>query len=91
MHAVGCRANLRLPFVKFREHVMMPYGDMVRNVRQDEQFLLNENYSEAPSNGVVEVLKSVWRDMPPGDKACVLDHLELVVAVYDRISEAGGF
>ena len=89
MHAVGCRANVRLPYAKFREHVVLRYGTALRNVRFNDAFLLDQEFSEVRSHGVVDVLKTVWRDMSAQNRACVLGHIDLIVAVYDRIPEPG--
>ena len=89
MHAVGCRANVRLPYTKFRDHVVQRYGGALRNVRTDDTFLRDHDFSEVRSRGVVDVLKTVWRDISSQNRACVLGHIDLIMAVFDRIPATG--
>jgi hypothetical protein len=33
----------------------------------------------------IEVIKALWADMTPDDKACVFRHLDVIVSIYDAI------
>jgi hypothetical protein len=88
MHGVSSRANLRMPFEGFDQHVMSSYGAQLRNARQDDSFFLNHDYGEVNDSSVVDVLKTVWRGMSPANTECVMDHLEVIIRIYDLISGA---
>ena len=88
MHGMGSRANVRMPFESFAQHVMGKYGDRLRNVRQDDSFFMSHTYGEVNDSSVVDVLKTMWRGMTAENRECVLDHLTFIIDIYDHVTAA---
>lgn len=69
----------------FDRFVATPYGAMIAS--KDEAFLLEEDFSTVAgsgSNGIVSLLKSVWRSLPPEDRDSIWAHMQVLVVINDR-------
>lgn len=98
-YEMGMKANKRAPLTIVHDMMMVPYGDKIRS--HDEEFFMNHDYSAdmaaAGSNAawgggqdVIGIVKGLWKDMTPDDKACVFAHLDLIVDLYDRVQASPG-
>lgn len=98
-YEVAMKANKRAPLSMIHDLMMVPYGLRIRE--HDEDFFMARDFSEdiaaaarvgVPSHGmdVVGIIKGLWRDMTPDDKACVFGHLDVIVSIYDSIQVSPG-
>lgn len=88
-HRMACKANIRLPYEKFVEYAVLPYGD--RLLAHDDAFFMEERYDHVTGeegSGFVEALKKLWTRMSAEDRQCVHDYLDLVLSVHARLSGA---
>ena len=76
----------------FDQHVARPYGASI--AARDEAFLLSQDYEKdlRQQDGgvdvgmdVVPLIKSVWRSMSAQDKGSVWAHMQILLAINDRI------
>jgi hypothetical protein len=86
-HCIAARSNVRLPITKFHEHVMVPYGEMLRDFENTQAFFLSHGFGEVHNNTIVDILKDLWGIMTPENKRHVFGHLKLIIGVYDRAVE----
>jgi len=98
-YEVGMKANKRTPMTMIHDLMMVPYGDQIR--KHDEEFFMSRDYSSdlaaaskvgapASKRDVVGIIKGLWKDMTPLDKACVFRHLDVIVGIYDSIQATPG-
>jgi hypothetical protein len=89
---MGVKVNKRMPVRLLHERMMVPFGDKIR--RHDEDFFMNRDYSKEIDSGwaagadMVGVLKGLWSTMSETDRECVFRHLDVIVGLYDAISES---
>lgn len=86
-HGMASKANVKLPYDKFVEYAILPYGD--RLVAHDDAFFMDQGYEDvagSEGSGFVSALKGLWKHMSPDDKKCVHDYLDLMLSVHDNIS-----
>jgi hypothetical protein len=88
------KAHLR---AAFDQHVARPYGASI--AARDEAFLLSQDYEKdlGRQDGgggvdvgvdVVPLIKSAWRSMSAQDKGSVWAHMQILLAINDRIAAA---
>lgn len=85
-YRVAMKTNARLPFNKFLECVMIPYGDRLR--QHDDDFFLEAvdvSSGGATVGDIVSVLRGAWRGMDAGGRARVLAGIDRVLEAGDRI------
>lgn len=100
-YEVGMKANKRAPLSMIHDLMMVPYGEHIR--KHDEEFFMARDFSKdiaaaakvgapTPAHGrdVVGIIKGLWKDMTPDDKACVFRHLDVIVNIYDSIQVTPG-
>lgn len=84
LHKKFSEKDIAVPIKRFREHVMLKYGERLRN--QDFEFFESEGYEEAPVDGdVIDGIKRLWKEMKPENKESVKAHLKLLVDINDKI------
>lgn len=87
-HRMACKANIRLPYEKFVEFAVVPYGD--RLFAHDDAFFMEEQYEHLAGeegSGFVDALKRLWSHMSPEDRQSVHDYLDLVLAVHGKLAD----
>jgi hypothetical protein len=85
-YRMAMKTNARLPFNKFLECVMAPYGERLR--RHDDAFFLEEvdvSPGGAAVGDIVAVLRGAWRGMDAGGRARVLAGIDRVLEAADRV------
>lgn len=98
-YEIGAKANKRGPMTMIHDLMMVPYGAHIRG--HDEAFFMARDYTTdldaanragCPKGGtdVVGIIKGLWKDMTPEDKACVFGHLDEIVDIYDSIQASPG-
>ncbi|AUF82737.1 hypothetical protein TetV_655 [Tetraselmis virus 1] len=85
-HNMASKANIRLPYQKFVEYAIMPYGEKL--FAHDDAFFYEKSYDEFTDEGagLVEAMKHLWSYMTEEDKQCVHDYLDLLLSVHLKIS-----
>lgn len=84
LHKAAAVHDKMLPVSRFDKYVMQKYGGSLRDL--DFSFFLRETYDEAPvENDVVAHIKKLWTGMTDENQGCVKEHLQLLVALYDKI------
>lgn len=86
-HRMACKANVRMPYEKFVEYAVVPYGD--RLMAHDDAFFMEANYDNvtgAEGSGFVDALKKLWKHMSDDDRKGVHDYLDLVLSVHSKLS-----
>ena len=89
-HGMACKANIRLPYDKFVEFAVVPYGD--RLLAHDDAFFMEQRYDHVTGeegSGFVEALKKLWKHMSAEDRQSVHDYLDLLLSVHGKLSVAG--
>eukprot|EP00873_Tetraselmis_striata_P043764 jgi/Tetstr1/464028/TSEL_008833.t1 len=89
-HRMGAKANVRLPYEKFVEYAVIPYGD--RLLAHDDAFFMEKSYDDLQSghrSGFVEELKRLWTHMSEEDRRSVHEYLDLALAVHSKLSLGG--
>ena len=75
----------------FNRFVATPYGASV--LKRDERFLLEERFQGAAggsnSEGVVSLIKSVWKSLPPADRESIWSHMHVLIVLNERCLAAG--
>lgn len=75
----------------FNRFVATPYGASV--MKRDERFLLEERFQSAAggsnSEGVVSLIKSVWKSLPPADRESIWAHMHVLIVLNERCLAAG--
>lgn len=87
-HKMACKANIRLPYEKFLEYAVIPYGD--RLLAHDDAFFMEQSYENVAGesgSGFVEALKRLWQHMSGEDHQSVHDYLDLLLSVHGKLSE----
>ena len=85
-YRMAMKTNARLPFNKFLECVMVPYGDRLR--RHDDAFFLEAvdvSDGGAAVGDIVAILRRAWRGLDEAGRARVLDGIDKVLDAADRI------
>ena len=87
-HRMACKANIKLPYEKFVEYAVTPYGDKL--VSHDDAFFMDHDYniSGEEGTGVVSALKKLWTHMSVDERQRVHDYLDLLLAVHDSLKGA---
>lgn len=89
-HKMACKANIRLPYEKFVEYAVVPYGD--RLLAHDDAFFMEQRYDHLTTgeegSGFVEALKRLWKHMSAEDRQSVHDYLDLVLSVHGKLAVA---
>jgi hypothetical protein len=87
-HNMACKANIRLPYEKFVEYAVVPYGD--RLLAHDDAFFMEQSYEKVTGergSGFVEALKNLWKHMAEDDRQSVHDYLDLLLSVHGKLSQ----
>ncbi len=100
-YEIGMKANKRTPLALMHERLMVPYGSRIRQHDElffmSHDYTMD--LAAAAAGGIadsslggrkngsdfIEVIKALWADMTPDDKACVFRHLDVIVGIYDAI------
>ena len=87
-HRMACKANIKLPYEKFVELAVVPFGD--RLVSHDDSFFMEKQYNVVDEEGcgIVDALKRLWRHMSDEDKQRVHDYLDLLLSVHAGLARA---
>ena len=87
-HQMACKANIRIPYERFVEYAVKPYGD--RLLAHDDSFFMEQSFGEfgEEGTGFIEALKRLWAQMTPEDRQSVHDYLDLLLSVHGRLSGA---
>jgi hypothetical protein len=87
-HKMACKANIKLPYEKFVELAVVPYGD--RLVSHDDSFFVEKQYNVADEEGcgIVDALKKLWKHMTAEDRQRVHDYLDLLLGVHAGLARA---
>jgi hypothetical protein len=86
-HNMACKANIRIPYDKFVECAVNPYGEKL--FAHDEAFFMDKSYDLSETGaGLVDAMKSLWSFMSTEDKQCVHDYLDLLMSVHRKISSS---
>lgn len=88
-HKMASKANVRLPYERFLEYAITPYGD--RLIAHDDAFFMDTSYDDiAGERGsrFIEALKRLWSEMSEDDRKSVHDYLDLLMSIHGKISGA---
>jgi hypothetical protein len=87
-HGMACKASVRMPYEKFVEFAVVPYGD--RLFAHDDAFFVDKSYDEVAGDGAgfVDAMKKLWGYMAEEDKQSVYGYLDLLLAIHGKLSGA---
>lgn len=85
-HNMAAKANIRLPYEKFVEYAVVPYGQKL--IDHDDAFFYEKSYDNLSKEGagLVGAMKALWSWMSPEEKKAVHDYLDLLLSVHFKIS-----
>nr|WRJ69847.1 hypothetical protein TetV2_00402 [Oceanusvirus sp.] len=85
-HNMACKANIRLPYEKFVEFGVVPFGEKL--FAHDDAFFMDKSYDDLSESGagLVHAMKSLWTYMNAEDREAVHDYLDLLLSVHQKIS-----
>lgn len=84
-HGMALKMNHKMPYEKFVEYAVIPYGDKL--FEHNDTFFMDQHYNLDPeSTGFVDALKQLWKDMNEQDRTSVHNYLDLLLSIHQRIS-----
>lgn len=88
-HKMASVANVRLPYERFLEYAIIPYGDRLK--AHDDAFFMETTYDDAAGDSgarFIDALKGLWAEMTEDDRQSVHQYLDLLLSIHCKISES---